>query len=767
MKDKAKLEGSLSDTVAMSKNDGAEIKDPEEVDWLGLARANYRASTDFLDKEYRTQFDKNLSNFRSKHPVGSKYNTDTYKFRSRLFRPKTRTAVRKNEASLAAAIFSATDTVVLEAEDSDDPQKRVDAVYWNEVVNYRLDKTIPWFKTVIGAFQEASIYGIIVSKQYWEYEEYVVGEVPVEDPMDTTKPMKDNEGNVMMRPEMDVKKDRPVVKLIEIENIRFAPNCDWTDPINSSPYLVECIPMYLSDVRAKMTDTDEETGEPDWKYYSDSAMLASSADLDMDGGKSKKKKKDDSDDNEVVEFAIVWVLEHTVRYQGQDLIYYTLGTSKQLTEPEPLQSVYMHGIRPYVLGNTIIEAHKSIPDSAVQLSDPLQAEANDVVNQRRDNVKIVLNQRKIVDRNSNTDLHALSRSVPGGVVLTDDPGGVQPESVRDVTGSAYSEQDRVDTDFDDISGVFNTGSVANNRALGETVGGMELMNASATKNEEYVIRTFVETWMEPVLRQLVNLEQHYEDDDHIKEIATKAMKKSEKKRAEKMSAPAEGAPPVEGAPPAPVEGAPPAPVEGEVPAEELEAYEPLPEPQKIDLRVNVGFGNLNPDQRVKKIVSGLKMMGEVAPWAMENLDVETVSDRIFGALGHKNGHKFFTSFEKPEPQGDPEADLRAKELQLKEMELASNEKFKGIELQLKAQIEEQKLINDRELGMAKIAAEQDITVKKLYTQLGIEGEKRMNEREKINVDKAVRSATNITKLADVQNKYNELEFKKETGRPGI
>ena len=39
---------------------------------------------------------------------------------------------------------------------------------------------------------------------------------------------------------------------------------------------------------------------------------------------------------------------------------------------------------------------------------------------------------------------------------------------------------------------------------------------------EFVLRTFAETWVEPVLKQLLKLEQYYETDEHITALAGKA-----------------------------------------------------------------------------------------------------------------------------------------------------------------------------------------------------------------------------------------------------
>jgi hypothetical protein len=59
-------------------------KDP----WLKLAQDAYTRSTTYFDNNYRKSWEDNLRMFQSKHPRDSKYMSDSYKFRSRIFRPK-------------------------------------------------------------------------------------------------------------------------------------------------------------------------------------------------------------------------------------------------------------------------------------------------------------------------------------------------------------------------------------------------------------------------------------------------------------------------------------------------------------------------------------------------------------------------------------------------------------------------------------------------------------------------------------------------------
>ena len=66
--------------------------------WLQLAKDSYSASTNYFDTNYRARIEDALQMFHSKHPRSSKYNSEAYKYRSRIFRPKTRSVLRKHDA---------------------------------------------------------------------------------------------------------------------------------------------------------------------------------------------------------------------------------------------------------------------------------------------------------------------------------------------------------------------------------------------------------------------------------------------------------------------------------------------------------------------------------------------------------------------------------------------------------------------------------------------------------------------------------------------
>jgi hypothetical protein len=576
--------------------------------WLRIAREAYSDSSDWVDSNLREQWEKSLSLFNSQHPPGSKYTTAAYEKRSRFFRPKTRTAVRNLQSAMAVAFFTNEDVVSVLPRNPNDLEQVAAASVSQSIMQYRLTNTIPWFQTMSAALQDAAVQGVCVSHQYWEYEEQEESYINVDS---QNKPVMDEEGNPVVSTQKTSIKDKPVVELISPENLRIDPAAHWSDPIESSPYVIQLIPMYVQDVRQKMED-----GE--WIDIPVGELLASGDDEDDNTTRLiRDEPREDRLDNdagyqEIDSYKIIWVHKNIIKKEGIDWCYFTASVDAMLTEPKPLQEMYpwlRNGERPYVMGYTNVEAHRIYPSGTVELTQELQAAANDIWNQRFDNVRLAMNKRYHIRRDRNIDLDALFRSVPGGAVEMDDPDqDVRVIDTRDVTGSAYAEQDRINMDFDELQGNFSTSTVQGARTLNETVGGMSLMASNSGTVTEYVLRTFSETWVERVLKQLMRLEQYYETDAVILELAGDAAAQVNEE------------------------------LQGSV--DDLLKYEVL-------LKVNVGISATDPLRKVQNLISGIQMLGELPGFA-ESLNVPEVVKEIFGQLGYKDGERFVNMGEDPQ-----------------------------------------------------------------------------------------------------------------------
>lgn len=696
--------------------------------YLRIAKEAYDTSTTFIDNNYRKDWEDSIRHFQNKHMAGSKYYSDAYKYRSKMFRPKSRAAVRQNEAAVAASFFSQLDIMSHEPEDDKDPIQMAGAELRQELINYRLSRIgqIPWFQICVGGMQDANVYGVVSSKQFWDYEER-----EEETPLDGVF---DESGQPAMQKTSVKVKDKPDIKLIPIENIRFDPAAEWTDVVNSSPYFIHMEPMRIGEVRQKI-----EKGE--WLAVEESVLLsARNASYDSTRQARAGEKEDETDpkfSKELSEFDIVWVHENFIREKGQEFHYYTLGTLARLTEARPLKEVYLHNERPFVVGTCVIEPHKSIPDAPVHLAKGLQKEANEISNSRQDNVKLVLNKRYLVRRGKQVDTQSLVRNAPASVTFVNDiEKDVFPLEFSDVTASAYAEQDRVNLDMDDLLGSFSSGSIQSNRKLNETVGGMQLLAGSSNNMAQYLIRVFAETWVEKVINQVDKLEQFYESDARLVMLMAKRSGMKEKvMQAVQM---------------------------GQITLKDL-----LMVPSQV--RINVANSAMDPAIRLGMFMQAMQMYTEIRMNMPTDLDPEPVKAYIFGMLGFRNADRFSIDAENPQlaqaqqmiQQLQQQLESGIAEAQAK-AQAANEAKFAQIEAdnaRKAAEIEQNERESQREADVKVYLAEMQRNTELLINQVR-EQSRADTASQKVAMDAWAKELTanlnHIAQMASVQQKANEV-----------
>lgn len=659
----------------------------DKVEALKVAAEAYSASTLYVDANFRKQWEDALRMFQSKHPLDSKYNQEAYKYRSKLFRPKTRSVIRKNEAAAAAAFFSNIDVVNLDPSNEKDERQVFGAKLYKALLQYRLTKSIPWFMTLIGGFQDAMTVGVVCSYQSWKYREKVSSEKEYFLDEASGTPILGIDGGPLFQEYKSsiVLEDKPCIEIRPVENIRIDRGSIWTDPVNSSPYLIDMIPMYLGDLK-DMGKANPKTQEAGWDIPEDS-VLKSATQQSYDPTRSVREgNREDSKQNDhaVNDFSIVWVHKNIVRKHGEDFCYFTLGTEHMLSRKvKPLSDFYFHNERPYVMGCAILETHKLYPAGYPELGKEVQKEINEVTNSRMDNVKLVMNKRYIVKRGAQVDLKSLVRNVAASITLANNPEtDVQPIDFQDVTASSYQEQDRLNVEMDTLLGNFGNDSVMTNRKLNETVGGMAMMGQGANQMTEYGIRTFTETWVEPVLRQLVKLEKHYETDENVLKLMGDKLGK-------------------------------------EVMEEDFDT--------DVELTVNVGMGATDPMMRLNKLLTGARAFAEIGQLQAQgggNLNTEELGKEVFAAIGYRDGGRFIREGEDPRLQQlKQEAEETIAKLQddLQKAQLNMEAKIAEVELKRDVAIANQEI----EEGKARLEAQNEIA--RLRQELVLAQEKAAND----------------------------------------
>jgi hypothetical protein len=625
---------------AMKAGDSGELQAPsEEGELIRRAQQIYNASTSYITANVANSWERNLAHFHSEHAPGTHYRKLGFK-RSRMFRPMTRANVKSQEASASSAIFSTKEMLVVSAQNPKDMKQQEAAKVIKFLLQYRLEDRMPWFQTVMGAYQDTKVYGVCVTHQYWDYHEDT-DVVPAFDE-ETGEPITNEKGESMGRQVTRVRRDALACDNVPPENFRFDPTCDWRDPARTSPWLVYMKPMPANDALEMMEKVDPKTQQPVWRRYTLERILSTRKNA-YDNTRQAREGQSRVDTAATAkeagsEYTTVWAHLNIIRINGDDIAYWTMGTELLLTEPKLLRELYPwleEGERPFVIGTSTIETHRNYPEGDVGQGAPLQEELNTVVNQRMDNVKLVLNKRYHVRRGSQTDLDALMRNVPGGGVMMNDPEkDVKIVDTPDVTQSGYQEQDRIQIEFDNLVGNMSAASVMSNRKMGETVGGMSMLGQSANAVQDYGIIIFLTTWMRPTIGQLMRLEQMYENDTVLLALAGEASGYFQRFNTDKLT-------------------------------DELLL-------QKLTATIDVGMGNTDPVRRVERLAYGIEKVAEL-PGIAPRLKSVHIADQVFGALGYRDSSGFVMTdeewqqhIEENPPEPPPEIAVKMRELDIRE-----------------------------------------------------------------------------------------------------
>ncbi len=684
----------VADNVASGEVENAREVSDEKL--LALIGQFDRLSRDYHSQTVERPLARAYRSWQNKHAEGSKYLGTAFRGRSRLFVPKTRAAVRKNMAGAAAALFSTDDVVNLTASYEDDDEQRAIAAVLKADLDYRMTRTtvksgMPWYLIAMGGCLDSQLTGVTISKQFWEYEEVPTGEYEQVKELlqdeETGEIVLDEFGEPVIvdgvKEIMRVVKDRPMSELHPIENAGVDPAAPWYSPIQLGRCFVMRYAMGLSDAKALMQSRGKGEHSQAWLDVSDDVLLKGRVEQDRSG--SRRVREGGSDRYEggkaPGELEIIWIQENFIRISGVDYHFWSVGRHEMLSEVRETIESYPEfgGERPYTFGMAQIDTHRVFPQSPVETWAPLQLELNDIANLRLDTLKRSIAPLAVVRRGRNVDLTQVQRrGQPDAMLLVDDPADVDFRPTPGPNGQAYTETSITNSNFDELAGVFSTSSVQQSRQLNETVGGMRMMSGAANSVSEFDLRTWVETWVEPTVRQLAHLVRYHESDEKILAIAgSKARVMQEF---------------------------------GRMPA--LQDFERA----ELSVRVNVGIGSADPMMRLGKLKSAFEML---APFMEEmkkqgiELDVGQIIDEVMGSAGFKDGRRFFKFGDPVQPQPDADVIKLMEEMKLERekmqmgfkefvLDMRSEEQRAAADNATKLQVEDKK--TDRELKKQVIGA---------------------------------------------------------------
>jgi hypothetical protein len=484
-----------------------------------------------------------------------------------------------------------------------------------------------------------------------------------------------------------VREDRPDIELLAPENVLFSPSANWLDPIGTSPFVIVRYCMHVEDV-LDMIAANRHTASPLRFHHLTEDDLhgmqgSKQGPTDTRSPRTARHQGTDPQERSPHEFPTLWVHECFMRVGGRDVVFWTIGTTTIISNAVKVADAYpaFHGERPLVLGVGEIQSHRVYPMSSAESWQQMQQELNDHVNLRLDHFKQVVTPLAKVKRGAQVDIKQVqARGANNGIVLLNDPtGDLVYEQIPDVPQSAYVENNYLNSDFDDLAGTFNSGSVATNRQLNETVGGMKLLAGSANAVGTFDLTVWAETWVEPVLWQLVKLEEYYEDDATLLAIAGDKAKLVERFGID------------------------------EITDELLQA--------ETHLTVNIGMGVTNePMERLQKFGTAAQIVGQIfGPYAqagameLPKINPREIIDEVFGAAGFKDASErfFFDVPDEPEQEEPQGQEGPPPEMQAKMMELQARQQMEQAKMQIeqaRMQQEQQKAMLDYQHKMAQVEA---------------------------------------------------------------
>lgn len=602
---------------------------PSDSEFLRMVQEADAQALHYVNQVNRASWERSYHAYNQEHFSDSKYKSRDYSNRSKFFIPKSRTAVRKDMAATAASLFGSVDAVNCMPGNESDPVQRASAALVKELVNYRTDRSsgkasMAWFHTAMGARQTSLLTGICLSKQYWKLELKRTGSEDVNDEETGQKVQRDVWGPDIDRPECD---------LMPPENFVIDPAADWRNPAQDAAYIILKYPMRLDEIRRKQRDPRNP-----WKELPDSVLKTGDEGQQMQMQSIRRAREqglDRFDETQTARnFGIIWVWETFVRAAGQDWCFFSIGSKALLTDPAPVEETYPEqaGERPLAMGYGAMEAFRIFPMSNVESWRMLQQESNDIRNLSLDALKQNIMPVTKVVRGKNVDLDQLKRRGQGSSIMVSNKDDVTWEQTPTFPNSVVEMAQKLDIEFDDLSGQQNYGTINDNNTLGKTLGGLKLAAGAANAVQEFDIRIWIETWVEPVLSQIVKLEQFYESDETVLELCGERAKLLQKHGMNKIT------------------------------DDMLE--------KSVAVRVNAGLGAGDPQQRLAKFQSAVQVampLLQLSPdFATQKvvMDWEAVMEEVFGAAGYRDGGKRFVKAGEGQPQNptmQPQIDaLKAK-----------------------------------------------------------------------------------------------------------
>lgn len=372
--------------------------------------------------------------------------------KSRIFFPMINTKVKRVLASFQEAYFSNDEFAKVSPTD-EEPQNTIIAEALQKAADFYTSKEMKLFSNFDEIFLEAIVYGTAIAKVMW----------------DGTKPRIDK---------------------LSIDDVYFDPSARSFEDCR---FVIEKIYLTQSDIAKLQRDGIYDNTFDAYSLNQDS--LSNAAGLVANNKYSK-------------------VVLHDVYFKENGKWYLATVHNKttivrspvELTDGLPIFAGYLV---PQFIAPLDYTAIRSYGDSPIASLIPLQDEMNARRNQQIDALGLQLNPKMIVQLGSGIDPLDLKRGA-GSIIKANNINGVQVLPPPNIA-SSINEVSRLDAELQEAIGVTSYNSGVDSSQLNNTATGISILSQEANTRIQAYIRSFNETFMEPVFMQLCRLIYKYGD----------------------------------------------------------------------------------------------------------------------------------------------------------------------------------------------------------------------------------------------------------------
>ena len=165
------------------------------------------------------------------------------------------------------------------------------------------------------------------------------------------------------------------------------------------------------------------------------------------------------------------------------------------------------GLLPFIMSRYIPVQHELYGVGIPEVSETLQEELNSVRNQRMDNVNLIINRMWIANKYADIDFDNMI-SYPGNIILSNDVDAIKPVDTRDITKSAYMEEDIIKRDIDNATGEweYSRGATPPRR---ETATGIVRLQQASNIRFDTVVKMFEFTVLRSMAKMFLWLDYHF------------------------------------------------------------------------------------------------------------------------------------------------------------------------------------------------------------------------------------------------------------------